>query len=147
VSATGLSRTPQAPACASPGELAGGRRATRSQPEERKYHYLSASSTLEELAGYAHRRYAVEQFHAEAKRVIQNSRPDSISVLRAHHASVLRIDGKWQHRGVECRVERQVASFGTVSDAVRTADQRRRRPLARSRLLDEGEHAGERATD
>jgi SRSO17 transposase len=46
-----------------------GERATRGQPEERKYHWsnLSATATLEELAGYAHRRYAVEQFHEEAK--------------------------------------------------------------------------------
>jgi SRSO17 transposase len=46
-----------------------GERATRGQPEERKYHWsnLLASATLEELAGYAHRRYAVEQFHEEAK--------------------------------------------------------------------------------
>jgi SRSO17 transposase len=46
-----------------------GERATRGQPEERKYHWsnLSATVTLEELAGYAHRRYAVEQFHEEAK--------------------------------------------------------------------------------
>jgi SRSO17 transposase len=46
-----------------------GERATRGQPEERKYHWsnLSATVTLEELAGYAHRRHAVEQFHEEAK--------------------------------------------------------------------------------
>jgi SRSO17 transposase len=46
-----------------------GERAARGQPEERKYRWsnLSATATLEELAGYAHRRYAVEQFHAEAK--------------------------------------------------------------------------------
>jgi SRSO17 transposase len=46
-----------------------GERATRGQPEERKYYWsnLPASATLEELAGYAHRRYAVEQFHEEAK--------------------------------------------------------------------------------
>jgi SRSO17 transposase len=46
-----------------------GERATRGQPEERKYAWsnLSAAATLEELAGYAHRRYAVEQFHEEAK--------------------------------------------------------------------------------
>src|SRR5215211_1499229 len=46
-----------------------GERATRGQPEERKYYWsnLSASATVEELAGYAHRRYAVEQFHEEAK--------------------------------------------------------------------------------
>jgi SRSO17 transposase len=46
-----------------------GERATRGQPEERKYHWsnLSATVTLAELAGYAHRRYAVEQFHEEAK--------------------------------------------------------------------------------
>jgi SRSO17 transposase len=46
-----------------------GERATRGQPEERKYHWshLSAIATREELAGYAHRRYAVEQFHEEAK--------------------------------------------------------------------------------
>jgi SRSO17 transposase len=46
-----------------------GERATRGQPEERKYYWsnLSASATVDELAGYAHRRYAVEQFHEEAK--------------------------------------------------------------------------------
>jgi SRSO17 transposase len=46
-----------------------GERATRGQPEERKYYWsnLPASAILEELAGYAHRRYAVEQFHEEAK--------------------------------------------------------------------------------
>jgi SRSO17 transposase len=46
-----------------------GERATRGQPEERKYYWsnLPAAATLEELAGYAHRRYAVEQFHEEAK--------------------------------------------------------------------------------
>jgi SRSO17 transposase len=46
-----------------------GERATRGQPEERKYYWsnLPASATLEELAGYAHRRHAVEQFHEEAK--------------------------------------------------------------------------------
>jgi SRSO17 transposase len=46
-----------------------GERATRGQPEERKYYWsnLSATATVEELAGYAHRRYAVEQFHEEAK--------------------------------------------------------------------------------
>jgi SRSO17 transposase len=46
-----------------------GERATRGQPEERKYYWsnLPASASLEELAGYAHRRYAVEQFHEEAK--------------------------------------------------------------------------------
>ncbi len=46
-----------------------GERMTRGQPEERKYYWsnLPASATLEELAGYAHRRYAVEQFHEEAK--------------------------------------------------------------------------------
>jgi SRSO17 transposase len=46
-----------------------GERATRGQPEERKYYWsnLLAAATLEELAGYAHRRYAIEQFHEEAK--------------------------------------------------------------------------------
>jgi SRSO17 transposase len=46
-----------------------GERATRGQPEERKDYWsnLPASATLEELAAYAHRRYAVEQFHEEAK--------------------------------------------------------------------------------
>jgi SRSO17 transposase len=46
-----------------------GERVTRGQPEERKYYWsnLPAPATLEELAGYAHRRYAVEQFHEEAK--------------------------------------------------------------------------------
>jgi SRSO17 transposase len=42
-----------------------GERATRGQPEARKYYWsnLPASAPLEELAGYAHRRYAVEQCH------------------------------------------------------------------------------------
>jgi SRSO17 transposase len=46
-----------------------GERATRGQPEERKYYWsnLPAAATLEELAGYAHRRHAVEQCHEEAK--------------------------------------------------------------------------------
>jgi SRSO17 transposase len=46
-----------------------GERATRGQPEERRYHWsnLPAATPLEELVGYAHRRYAVEQFHEEAK--------------------------------------------------------------------------------
>jgi SRSO17 transposase len=46
-----------------------GERATRGQPEERKYYWsnLSASATLEELVDYAHRRHAIEQFHEEAK--------------------------------------------------------------------------------
>jgi SRSO17 transposase len=46
-----------------------GERATQGQPEGRKYYWsnLPASATLEELAGYAHRRHAVEQFHEEAK--------------------------------------------------------------------------------
>jgi SRSO17 transposase len=46
-----------------------GERATRGQPEERKYYWgnLPADAMLEELAGYAHRRHAVEQFHEEAK--------------------------------------------------------------------------------
>jgi SRSO17 transposase len=46
-----------------------GERATRGQPEERKYYWssLPAETTLEALAGYAHRRHAVEQFHEEAK--------------------------------------------------------------------------------
>jgi SRSO17 transposase len=46
-----------------------GERATRGQPEERKYYWsnLPAETTLEELAGMAHRRHAIEQFHEEAK--------------------------------------------------------------------------------
>jgi SRSO17 transposase len=46
-----------------------GERTTRGQPEERQYSWsnLPAPATLEELAGYAHRRYAVEQLHAEAE--------------------------------------------------------------------------------
>ena len=46
-----------------------GERATRGQPEERKYYWsnLPAAATVEELAGDAHRRFAVEQFHEEAK--------------------------------------------------------------------------------
>jgi SRSO17 transposase len=46
-----------------------GERASRGQAEDRKYYWsnLPASATVDELAGYAHRRYAVEQFHEEAK--------------------------------------------------------------------------------
>jgi SRSO17 transposase len=46
-----------------------GERAARGQPEEPKYYWsnLPASASLEELAGYAHRRHAIEQFHEEAK--------------------------------------------------------------------------------
>jgi SRSO17 transposase len=46
-----------------------GERATRGQPEERKYYWsnLSAAATVDELAGYAPRRHALEQFHEEAK--------------------------------------------------------------------------------
>jgi SRSO17 transposase len=46
-----------------------GERATQGQPEERKYYWsnLPVEIPLEELAGYAHRRHAVEQFHEEAK--------------------------------------------------------------------------------
>jgi SRSO17 transposase len=46
-----------------------GERATRGQPEERKYFWsnLPAETPLEELASVAHRRHAIEQFHEEAK--------------------------------------------------------------------------------
>jgi SRSO17 transposase len=46
-----------------------GERAARGQPEERKYDWseLPAAATVEELAGYAPRRYAVEPCHEEAK--------------------------------------------------------------------------------
>jgi SRSO17 transposase len=46
-----------------------GERAARGQPEERKFYWsdLSASTSLEELVDYAHRRHAIEQFHEEAK--------------------------------------------------------------------------------
>jgi SRSO17 transposase len=46
-----------------------GERPARRQPEERKYYWtnLPASATVDELAGYAHRRCVVEQFHEEAK--------------------------------------------------------------------------------
>ena len=46
-----------------------GERATRGQLEARKSSWsnLPAETTPEELAGYAHRRHAVEQFHEEAK--------------------------------------------------------------------------------
>jgi SRSO17 transposase len=45
-----------------------GERATRGQPEERQddWSNLPVSAALEELAGDAHRRHAVEQFHEEA---------------------------------------------------------------------------------
>jgi SRSO17 transposase len=46
-----------------------GERATRGQPEERKDYWsnLPAETPLAELAGLAHRRHAIEQFHEEAK--------------------------------------------------------------------------------
>jgi SRSO17 transposase len=46
-----------------------GERAPQGEPEERKYFWsnLPAETTLEELAGLAHRRHAIEQFHEEAK--------------------------------------------------------------------------------
>jgi SRSO17 transposase len=46
-----------------------GKRALQGEPEERKYYWsnLPADTTLAELAGYAHRRHAIEQFHEEAK--------------------------------------------------------------------------------
>lgn len=46
-----------------------GERAPQGQPEERKYYWsnLPDEATLEELAGLAHRRHAIEQFHEEAK--------------------------------------------------------------------------------
>jgi SRSO17 transposase len=45
-----------------------GERAPRGQPEERKYFWsnLPPDTPLEALAGYAHRRHAIEQFHEEA---------------------------------------------------------------------------------
>jgi SRSO17 transposase len=45
-----------------------GERATPGQPEERQYSWshLPALTRLEELAEYAHRRYAIEPFHEEA---------------------------------------------------------------------------------
>jgi SRSO17 transposase len=46
-----------------------GERATQGPPEERKYFWsnLPPDTPLEVLAGYAHRRHAIEQFHEEAK--------------------------------------------------------------------------------
>ena len=46
-----------------------GERATRGQPEERRYFWsnLPPDTSLEALAGLAHRRHAIEQFHEEAK--------------------------------------------------------------------------------
>jgi SRSO17 transposase len=46
-----------------------GKRATQGRPEEQKYFWsnLPAETILEELAGYAHRHHAIEQFHEEAK--------------------------------------------------------------------------------
>jgi SRSO17 transposase len=46
-----------------------GERATQGQPEEWQYCWskLPPDMPLEELAGLAHRRYAIEQFHEEAK--------------------------------------------------------------------------------
>jgi SRSO17 transposase len=46
-----------------------GERAAQGQPEERKYCWsnLPVETTLAELAGLAHRRHAIEQFHEEAK--------------------------------------------------------------------------------
>lgn len=49
-----------------------GERAARGQPEEHKYYWsnLPAAASLEELVDYAHRRYAIEQFHEEAKEAL-----------------------------------------------------------------------------
>ena len=46
-----------------------GERAPQGPPEERKYFWsnLSPETPLEVLAGYAHRRHAIERFHEEAK--------------------------------------------------------------------------------
>jgi SRSO17 transposase len=46
-----------------------GERTPQGEPEERKYYWsnLPDETTLAELAGYAHRRHAIEQFHEEAK--------------------------------------------------------------------------------
>jgi SRSO17 transposase len=46
-----------------------GERATQGQPEERKYFWsnLPPHTPLAELADWAHRRHAIEQFHEEAK--------------------------------------------------------------------------------
>jgi SRSO17 transposase len=46
-----------------------GERATQGPPEERKYFWsnLPPETSLDVLAGYAHRRPAIEQFHEEAK--------------------------------------------------------------------------------
>jgi SRSO17 transposase len=46
-----------------------GERAARGQPEEPKYYgsNLPASTPVEELVAYAHRRHAIEQLHEEAK--------------------------------------------------------------------------------
>jgi SRSO17 transposase len=46
-----------------------GERASQGQAEERKYFWsnLPPDTPLEVLAGYAHRRHAIEQFHEEAK--------------------------------------------------------------------------------
>jgi SRSO17 transposase len=45
-----------------------GERPTRGPPEEQKYCWsnLPPDTSLEELAGYAHRQHAIEQFHEEA---------------------------------------------------------------------------------
>jgi len=44
-------------------------RATRRQPEERTYFWskLPPDTPLDELADFAHRRHAIEQFHEEAE--------------------------------------------------------------------------------
>jgi SRSO17 transposase len=46
-----------------------GERAARGQPEEHKYYWsnLPASTPVEELVEYAHRRHTIEQLHEEAK--------------------------------------------------------------------------------
>jgi SRSO17 transposase len=58
-------RVPSQEAARVPGWLIG----ERTSAGERKYHFsnFGASSTLEEMVEYAHRRYGVEQFHEEAK--------------------------------------------------------------------------------
>jgi SRSO17 transposase len=89
------------------GWLIGERPARGSQQEKWKYHWsnFSAEAALEEMVEYAHRRYAVEQFHEESKgllgwdqyqgRLWTGFHRNSVLVMLAYSFLVLQ---EWQHR-------------------------------------------------
>jgi SRSO17 transposase len=121
-----------------------GERATRGQPEERKYHWsnLPTTATLEALAGYAPRRYAVEPFHEEAKgelgwdhyqgRLWPGFHRHAMTVMLAHRLLVwleLRQRRSQPRRG---RPRAPFSPSAGSSEARAASDPSRGRPLAAS---------------